>query len=1116
MNDRHAVRAFAVLVMAGLLSGCATLTVSVDVYKGPLANDEHVLTEQTAVMAIGAKPLLKQLRCELLRRSPKAVGAARNQREDDADVAGSQKDNQTPRDPECDVALERVSWERKERARRVEAVSTLYEDQLDSVPGLSGYFSVAHMKQEEFETALNTLQGDRKEEESLWERVKPRSGKESDQVLKQLFREFQIESADQQEEVKEARRELVEAVKEVMVIPEDGYRRARRLLYSYVRLDRLLQESIDEGVRGTTFDEGWPVPAQQDDPPYDGQSTTAYALLAQEEVQHHLTRMLFGSEDSDRGEPFMKHLAIIASSFLDTRRALRDLWIESIQFLGFLNDPPINDKNRQWVEDIEAARPRLTLAIAPFIAALTDVQDIAVTICLRDSVETACSDNPPPPSPEKDISTLRKYLVEQSRPEVWEICPGKANCDFKADWDPSRLRKARRALEFAIIARPKEMLDLLLRSDEIFRRIPYTEFRERLPAKRGPFVARIRIPGMGYARFQREADYEQGDYRWEYYCREDLGGSMQAACRKTRDFGIAELRRRGLRLQETLQQNIAVVEEAGGVGLGKGRLPEGLDTLIEEYIEAAADEKRNVKDTEFKRGRLLNALVRFAEKVLVIANHQELLDPSENEPSGNKPSGKDDLNKYVVTLQAIGNAIIVQADDLIRRRSHRTDLERRALAEIEALKQVAMRNAEQVLKTVRQDLVDMYNGATEDLAEKMAEKAKAEEGVADKQRIWTGISERTAPLQLRDEEPDRKLAAAIDGGELEFHAWRTISGKAAVLPQWAPPGKVALFGEDGSVLERDAEKIRSRILHDQDAANTPMAIRQDIEAWISGETPSSGTGTARYSRLTKTKDLLTAAANQIDESEALQGDTRQSTFEKIKAFIERQYIAAKNEISRAADIVFKSLEGGAREELAAAKELVQKLEDEVTELEDRKKAVADAMAVTQSVIDSTLQPMIQAETLRDGATAFTLLPEEIEKRAARFERIKLDPSVTRPEKDRAEAEHRRAENALAVFGELSAPPKGIPGLQGQAEAGKPEFSQLDVLDNMIAHLRYELIRAERDGDKSSANQIQQALDSAYNHRAGMAFIRPSSQSSCAAAMPAPVFRTIRGWRGGTC
>lgn len=1090
MNGLHAFSAFAVLVLAGLLSGCAALTVSVDVYKGPLANDEHVLTEQTAVMAIGAKPLLKQLRCEVLQ-------AATEDRE------------QINRDPECDVDLDTVSWRGVERAKRVRAVSTLYEDRPDNVPRLSRYFSFVHMKQEEFETALNTLQGDREEEKRFWRKAKPPRSKEfgqakrSRRVLEDLYEKFKV-AAENKTKVEEARQKLIPAVNQVMVIPKDTYRRVRDLLYAFVQLDRLLEPPRYEVVRPRNSSTQNKFSPQYVDLriPYDGQTTPAYALLAQEEVRQQLTLMLFGNEESERTERYMERLASIASSFLATRQAVQELWIESIGFLEFLNDPPLNDKNLQWIdqwiEEIEAGRPGLTLAIAPLIAALTDVQDIAVMIYLRGSPNPNFpTGNSDPSLSEQDIiNTLRDYLVEQSRPEVWAICPEEENCNLKADWSQYRLREARRALEFAIIARPEEMADLLLESDRIFREIPYTDFK-KLPANGGPFDSDIEPEVIGYAGFQQKTGYKQGDYRWEYYCGEDLRQWMKAACRKTRSFGITEVRRRDLSLRETLQRNIAVVEEAGGVGLGKGRLPQGLDTLIEEYIEAAADAKPDVEDIKFKRERLLNALVRFAEKVLVIANHQELLDPSGNN-SPNKDDRnknelkKEELNKYVVTLQAIGNAIIVQVDDLIRRQSHRDNLERRALAEIEALKRAAAPNAEEALARVRQDLEDISNGAKKALDDKEAERAKAKKGVADKQEILDGISNRTTPLQLRDEEPDRKLAAAIDGGELEFHAWRTISGEAEELPVPSPAGKVLLFVEDKSVLERDAEKIRSRILKDHKAAKTPMAVRQDIEAWISGETPPSGTGTARYSRLTKTKEWLTEAASEIDENADLHGKTRQSIFEKIKAFIKRQYIDAKKEILRAADIVFKPLEDAAREELEAAEKHVQQLKDEVTKLEERKKVVADAMAVTRLVIDGTLQPMIQADTLREGAAAFASLQEKIEQREARFASMKLDPSVPEPKKDEAEAKRLRAENALAVLDELRPPLKGIPGFHGQGDEDKPPLSQLDVLDSMIAHLRYEHIRAEQEGRPGKANQIQQALDSAYEQRAGMAFIRPSA------------------------
>lgn len=48
-----------------LTPGCAVLTVDVDVYKGPLANESEVQMHQLAVMAIGAKPVLVELRNRL-------------------------------------------------------------------------------------------------------------------------------------------------------------------------------------------------------------------------------------------------------------------------------------------------------------------------------------------------------------------------------------------------------------------------------------------------------------------------------------------------------------------------------------------------------------------------------------------------------------------------------------------------------------------------------------------------------------------------------------------------------------------------------------------------------------------------------------------------------------------------------------------------------------------------------------------------------------------------------------------------------------------------------------------------------------------------------------------
>ena len=56
--------AAAVLTMLSL-AACAVMRIDVDVYKGPLANEEHVQVQQFAAMAVGTRPLLTQLRDSL-------------------------------------------------------------------------------------------------------------------------------------------------------------------------------------------------------------------------------------------------------------------------------------------------------------------------------------------------------------------------------------------------------------------------------------------------------------------------------------------------------------------------------------------------------------------------------------------------------------------------------------------------------------------------------------------------------------------------------------------------------------------------------------------------------------------------------------------------------------------------------------------------------------------------------------------------------------------------------------------------------------------------------------------------------------------------------------------
>ncbi|MBL3590072.1 MAG: hypothetical protein JMN24_09815 [gamma proteobacterium endosymbiont of Lamellibrachia anaximandri] len=128
---------------------------------------------------------------------------------------------------------------------------------------------------------------------------------------------------------------------------------------------------------------------------------------------------------------------------------------------------------------------------------------------------------------------------------------------------------------------------------------------------------------------------------------------------------------------------VQLATTVSGLDFEKGRLDDGLETLVENYIDS-----RDGKDCigvaceeKLQRRRLRDALIRFAEKILFIANHRELFERSESAP--------DSLDRYTLVLQAIGNSILNQADELTHSKAHQRRLEHQQESEYQALEQAA-------------------------------------------------------------------------------------------------------------------------------------------------------------------------------------------------------------------------------------------------------------------------------------------------------------------------------------------------------------------------------------------------------------------------------------------
>lgn len=137
----------------------------------------------------------------------------------------------------------------------------------------------------------------------------------------------------------------------------------------------------------------------------------------------------------------------------------------------------------------------------------------------------------------------------------------------------------------------------------------------------------------------------------------------------------------------------SIRQDSNGLGLQRGRLSAGLDSLVEEYLNAHSNDiERGVE-----RRRLMNALARFAQKVLSIADNAILVTTSRDD--------RKKIEPYVRTLQAVGNSILVLIDDLRRQE----DYDRK----IEALGAVEMDAYRKSVSLVPQEILRELSGALE-------------------------------------------------------------------------------------------------------------------------------------------------------------------------------------------------------------------------------------------------------------------------------------------------------------------------------------------------------------------------------------------------------------------
>lgn len=133
-----------------------------------------------------------------------------------------------------------------------------------------------------------------------------------------------------------------------------------------------------------------------------------------------------------------------------------------------------------------------------------------------------------------------------------------------------------------------------------------------------------------------------------------------------------------------------------------GRRDDGIEKCIEKYINDINDK------SETNRNILIDELVRFAEKVLIVANNDQLFQKGKLFALTNiKDYFLEDvvgfqINSYVLVLQAIGNSILTQADELQHKATYKEKIKDPGANnnELWAMKQATTRQPREVLDTI--------------------------------------------------------------------------------------------------------------------------------------------------------------------------------------------------------------------------------------------------------------------------------------------------------------------------------------------------------------------------------------------------------------------------------
>ena len=602
-----------------LLSGCAVLQLEVDVYKGPLANNARVQTEQTAVLAIGARPLLIQLRDRLEAGGSDTSELRRKSWYVDGFI------------PQPPGQLRNFDFLQNEQAIRVNAILSLYEDQGESSRGgqLVGEAVQAFTA---YGRHQNNVNGTGIAGRDTWERqfeaslrhsfddytwlansTRRYSIATSIETLAEAYREFvnARPGSYRNRDVVRRHLDLRDAIAsdtklrgaidglapplEAPLPPRQGERRDSLIVKSKKELRRAWQAEFNERPSD------WKRDRRRNDIPfwYSGDevrlgANVEFLMLEQPELIRSHARLLFRDPDGPVARRFQETVTSIASSFRRARVELRRIWLAAINYL----------KLHGGVCEQDVAAASVVAQLSHYRRFPQAIQELArIGKRSDEGVER------------RFRQAYRRYLLGLS--------DDKSQVEERAARTSDLVHRSAKAAEWSLDVDANAIVAPTSRD--------VTELGRKIRILRNQYGAVV-------APVPTKAEIAQSA--------EDLRNFVAAL---SRNLGFAD-----------------------------ARLAQGLATIIKNYIQSAYNDGDDVPSTQNAQRQLLAALERFAEKLRVVAGFNTFVSTQSASRGAIRPArtGRrrtqelQDLRSYIDTLEAISTAIDTSVNSLKNRADH--------------------------------------------------------------------------------------------------------------------------------------------------------------------------------------------------------------------------------------------------------------------------------------------------------------------------------------------------------------------------------------------------------------------------------------------------------------